>query len=67
MVDHLSNYGFVGKLNHRNGEELGDKLGHNLSGSLIPGVLQSDNGREVSGLSKLFCFFGISYYLFGIL
>jgi hypothetical protein len=57
VIDHLSNYGFVGKLKHRNGEEMTDELVHILSSSMVPDVLQSENGREVSDLSKLFLFF----------
>lgn len=48
VVDHLSNYGFVGKLKNRSSEEMGDELVRILSSSMIPDVLQSDNGREVS-------------------
>jgi hypothetical protein len=44
VVDHLSNYGFVGKLKHRNGEEMSDELVCILSSSMILDVLQSDNG-----------------------
>ncbi len=57
MIDHLSNYGIVGKLKHRNGEEMGDELVRILSSSMIPGVLQSDNGREVSCVSNLLLIF----------
>ncbi len=48
VVDHLSNYGFVGKVKLRNSVEIGDELVRILSSSMIPDVLQSDNGREVS-------------------
>ena len=54
VIDHLSNYGFVGKLKHRNGEEMGDELVRILSSSMIPDVLQSDNGREVSCVLNVF-------------
>ncbi len=37
----------------RNSDEIGDELVRLLSSSMIPDVLQSDNGREVSILSKL--------------
>ncbi len=68
VVDHFSDYGFVGKLKNRNSDEMGDELAWNLSSSMIPDVLQSDNGREVRDLLKLLLlFFGINCHLFGIL
>jgi hypothetical protein len=57
VIDPFSNYGFVGKLKHRNGEEMGNGLVHILSSRMIPDVLQSNNGREVSDLSKFFLVF----------
>ena len=57
VIDHLSNYGIVGKLKHRNGKEMGDELVRILSSSMIPDVLQSDNGREVSCVSNLLLIF----------
>ena len=60
VKDHLSNYGFVGKLKHRNGEEMGDELVRILSSSMIPDVLQSDNDREVKCVfSLLFIFWNL--------
>ncbi len=61
VVDHLSTYGFVRKLKHRNGEEMGDELVHILSSSMIPDVLQLDNGREVSD------FLIVSVYLWNLI
>jgi hypothetical protein len=57
VIDHLSNYGFVGKLKHKNGEEIGDELVCILSSSMTHNVLQSDNGREVSCVSNLLLIF----------
>ncbi len=53
VIHNLSTYGFVGKLKHRNGEEMGDELVCILSSCMIPDVLQSDNSREVSDFSKV--------------
>ncbi len=39
VIDHLSTYGFVGTLKHRNGEEMGDELVCILSSCMIPDVL----------------------------
>ncbi len=52
VVDHLSNYGFVGKVKQRNSEEIDDELVRILSSSMIPNVLQSDNGKDVRDLLK---------------
>ncbi len=57
VIDHLSNYGFVGKLKHRNGEKMGDELVRILSSSMIPDVLQSDNDRGVSCVLNLLLIF----------
>jgi hypothetical protein len=57
VVDHLSNHGFVGKVKLRNSDVIGNELVRILSSSMIPDVLQSDNGREVSNLSKLLLIF----------
>ncbi len=57
VVDHLSNYGFVGKVKLRNSDEIGDELVRILSSSMIPDVLQSDNGREVHNLLILLFIF----------
>ncbi len=57
VVDHLSNYGFVGKVKLRNSDEIGDELVRILSSSMIPDVLQLDNGREVSILLNLWQIF----------
>jgi hypothetical protein len=57
VIDHLSTYGFVGKLKSRNSEEMGDELVHILSSSMMPDVLQSYNGSDVSDLPKLLLHF----------
>ena len=57
VVDQLSNYGFVEKVKLKNSDEIGDELVRILSSSMIPDVLQSDNGREVSNLLILLFIF----------
>jgi hypothetical protein len=47
-VDHLSQYGFVSPLRLRSSQEVGDALLRILSQAVIPEILQSDNGGEVS-------------------
>ena len=48
VVDHLSLYGFVAPLKRRESNEIGTRLIQILSQSIMPEVLQSDNGAEVS-------------------
>jgi hypothetical protein len=48
VVDHLSKFGYVFPLVTRTSEEVGDALVFILSTSIMPRILQSDNGGEVS-------------------
>jgi hypothetical protein len=48
VVDHLSLYGFVAPLRKRESNKIGTQLIQILSQSIMPEVLQSDNGAEVS-------------------
>ncbi len=48
VVDHLSPYGFVAPLKQRESNGIGTRLIQILSQSIMPEVLQSDNGAEVS-------------------
>jgi hypothetical protein len=50
VVDHLSMYGFVAPLYQRTSEEVGFALLQIVSRSIVPEILQSDNGSEVSGI-----------------
>jgi hypothetical protein len=50
VVDHLSQYGFVAPLAHRSSKEVATSLLAILSCSIMPDILQSDNGGEVSYL-----------------
>jgi hypothetical protein len=52
VVDHLSKFGYVFPLKRRTSEEVGDGLISILSMSIMPRILQSDNGGEVG----FFCF-----------
>ena len=47
VVDHLSKFGYVHPLVRRNAKEVGDALVCILSHSIMPRILQSDNGAEV--------------------
>ena len=53
VVDHLSLYGFVAPLKRRESNEIGTRLIQILSQSIMPEVLQSDNGAEVSTLYQI--------------
>jgi hypothetical protein len=48
VVDHLSQYGFVHPLKHKKSEEVGTALIKIISHAIVPEILQSDNGGEVS-------------------
>jgi hypothetical protein len=48
VVDHLSQYGSVAPLRERNSEEVGSALIEILCQAIVPEILQSDNGGEVS-------------------
>jgi hypothetical protein len=48
VVDHLSLYGFVAPLKQRKASEIGTELIKILCSAIMPEVLQSDNGAEVS-------------------
>jgi hypothetical protein len=50
VVDHLSKFGYVAALKQRTAKEVGDALLKILSSSIMPKILQSNNGGEV-------CFF----------
>jgi len=47
-VDHLSQHGFMSPLRLQSSQEVGDALLRILSQAVIPEILQSDNGGEVS-------------------
>jgi len=47
VVDHLSKFGSVHPLWKRNAKEVGNALVCSLSHSIMPRILQSDNGGEV--------------------
>jgi hypothetical protein len=48
VVDHLLKFGYVQPLKKRNAKEVGDALLGILCSSIMPCILQSDNGAEVS-------------------
>jgi hypothetical protein len=48
VVDHLSKYGYVARLKSKDATECTNALLRILSGSIMPKILQSDNGGEVS-------------------
>ena len=50
VVDHLSKFGYVQPLKKRSAKEVGDALIGILCSSIMPKILQSDNGAEVSVL-----------------
>ena len=50
IVDHLSHYGFVAPLKQRTSLEVGHALVTILSHAIMPEILQSDNGGEVSSI-----------------
>ena len=50
VVDHLSKFGYVQLLKKRSAKEVGDALIGILCSSIMPKILQSDNGAEVSVL-----------------
>jgi hypothetical protein len=50
VVDHLSLYGFVSPLKQRSSHEVGSALMEIMCSCIIPDILQSDNGSEVSSL-----------------
>jgi len=47
VVDHLSKFGYVQPLKKRSAKDVGDALIGILCSSIIPRILQSDNGGEV--------------------
>lgn len=47
VVDHLSKYGYVAPMKSKSATECADALVRILSGSIMPKILQSDNGGEV--------------------
>jgi hypothetical protein len=53
VIDHLSKFGYVQPLKKWNAKEVGDALLGILCSSIMPRILQSDNGAEVSFF--LFC------------
>jgi hypothetical protein len=47
VVDHLSKFGYVYPVKSKTSEEVGKSLLCILSTSIMPSILQSDNGGEV--------------------
>jgi hypothetical protein len=52
VVDYLSKFGYVQPLKNRSAKEVGDALIGIICSRIMPRILQSDNGAEVS-----FCVF----------
>lgn len=57
VVDHFSTNGYVGEVKKKRAQEISEELIFTVIGSIMPDVLQSDNGREVSNLLTTSCHF----------
>jgi hypothetical protein len=55
VIDHLSQYGFVAPLIQRSSQEVGGALLCILCHSIMPEILQSDNGGEVRSVCTVTC------------
>jgi len=53
VVDYLSKFGYVQPLKKRSAKEVGDALIGIICSRIMPRILQSDNGAEVSFLCIL--------------
>ncbi len=47
VMDHLSKFGYIAAIKQRTAKEVGDALLRILSSSIMPKILQLDNGGEV--------------------
>lgn len=70
VVDHLSKFGYVYPVKTKTAEEVGKSLLCILSTSIMPSILQSDNGGEVSNSSIKSLYtvlsYGMLYSLFSV-
>jgi hypothetical protein len=61
VVDQLSLYGFVAPLKQRLAAEIGEQMIKILSFSIMPEVLQSDNGGEVRKFIPFIACYRVAY------
>ncbi len=64
VVDHLSKFGYVYSVKTKTSEEVGKSLLCILSTSIMPSILQSDNGGEVSHSKVKLLFMVLNYGMF---
>jgi hypothetical protein len=63
VADHLSLYRFVTPIENRTAEEVGNNLLRIVSSAIVPQMLQSDNGSEVSNYHMPYIMYIFYIYL----